>query len=170
MLFRQAKLDDLIVIMEIIKDAKNYLKNNNIDQWQNNYPDRKTIENDIKSKNSYVIEKDKKIIASTAFVFGEDKTYQKIYDGQWLNDNEYAVIHRLAVAKKYKGKSIGSLLIKELKKLAFDNGVSTIRIDTHQNNLSMQRLIKKNDFIYCGIIYTDTGSKRLAYQMIFEFN
>lgn len=167
MIFRQAELTDLIEIMEIIKDAQNYLKNNNIDQWQNNYPDRKTIENDIKSKNSYVIVKDKQIIAYSAFIFGEDKTYQKIYNGQWLNDNDYAVIHRLAVAKKHKGKSIGSLLIKELEKLSVDNGVNTIRIDTHQKNLSMQRLIKKNNFIYCGIIYTEANAKRLAYQKDF---
>jgi GNAT superfamily N-acetyltransferase len=167
MIFRQTELKDIIEVMKIIKDAQKYLKNNKIDQWQNNYPDKKTIENDIKSKNSYVIEKDKKIIASTAFIFGCDETYQKIYEGQWLNDNDYAVIHRLAVADNYKGMGIGSLLIKELEKLAADNGINTIRIDTHPKNLSMQNLIKKNDFIYCGIIYTKANAKRLAYQKDF---
>ncbi len=167
MIFRHAESADKEEIMEIIKDAQKYLKDNNIDQWQNNYPDKKIIENDINLNNAYVIEKDKKVIAYSAFIFGCDKTYQKIYKGQWLNDNDYAVIHRLAVADNYKGKGIGSLLIKKLEKLAVDNGINTIRIDTHQKNLSMQSLIKKNNFIYCGIIYTEANAKRLAYQKDF---
>jgi ribosomal protein S18 acetylase RimI-like enzyme len=167
MKFRHAELKDIIEIMKIIKDAQKYLKNNNIDQWQNNYPNRKTIENDIKSKNSYVLEKDKQVIAYSAFIFAKDKTYQNIYKGKWLNDNDYAVIHRLAVAEDYKGQGIASLLIEELEKQASANGINTIRIDTHQDNLSMQKLIKKNNFIYCGIIYTETNAKRLAYQKDF---
>jgi hypothetical protein len=31
--------------MKIIKQAQNYFKEEGIDQWQNNYPDRDTIPN-----------------------------------------------------------------------------------------------------------------------------
>ena len=167
MIFRQAELIDIKEIMEIIKDAQKYLKKNNIDQWQNNYPNYKTIENDIKSKNFYVIEKNEEIAACAALIFGEDSTYKRIYKGQWLNDNYYAVIHRMAAAKKYRGKGIASILVEKLEKLAAADDINTIRIDTHQKNLSMQKLIKKNNYIYCGIIYTESNSKRLAYQKNF---
>ena len=39
-----------------------------------------------------------------------------------------------------------------------------LRIDTHEKNLVMQNLVKKTGFSYCGIIYVDDGTKRLAYE------
>ena len=44
-----------------------------------------------------------------------------------------------------------------------------VRIDTHENNLIMQRLIKKHGFVRCGTIYVDDGSPRFAYQWINTF-
>lgn len=44
--------------------------------------------------------------------------------------------------------------------------IKSIRIDTHQDNKSMQRLILKNNFEYCGIIYVEDGSERLAYEKV----
>ena len=39
-----------------------------------------------------------------------------------------------------------------------------LKIDTHRDNRIMQHLLDKNGFTYCGIIYTDDGSERMAYQ------
>ena len=39
-----------------------------------------------------------------------------------------------------------------------------IRVDTHADNKTMQRLIEKNGFIKCGIIYVKNGTARIAYQ------
>ena len=39
-----------------------------------------------------------------------------------------------------------------------------IRIDTHHDNVIMQKLIEKNDFKRCGTIYVADGSPRIAYQ------
>ena len=39
-----------------------------------------------------------------------------------------------------------------------------IRIDTHENNLTMQRHVLGQGFKYCGIIITHDGTPRLAYQ------
>lgn len=39
-----------------------------------------------------------------------------------------------------------------------------LKIDTHQDNHIMQHLLDKKGFTYCGIIYTDDGGERLAYQ------
>ena len=42
-----------------------------------------------------------------------------------------------------------------------------IRIDTHEDNIVMQKAIAKNGFHKCGIIYTDDGSPRIAYEYLF---
>ena len=36
--------------------------------------------------------------------------------------------------------------------------------DTHADNAVMQRLLEGAGFVRCGIIYTDDGSPRIAYQ------
>ncbi len=39
-----------------------------------------------------------------------------------------------------------------------------LKIDTHRDNKIMQHLLEKNGFKYCGIINTDDGTERMAYQ------
>lgn len=92
-----------------------------------------------------------------ALIEGQDPTYLKI-DGRWLNEDDYATIHRLASDGKLPG--IFNRCI-EYSKDRFKN----IRIDTHEDNATMRHLIEKNGFIECGIIYTSMGHPRIAYQL-----
>ena len=39
-------------------------------------------------------------------------------------------------------------------------------MDTHEDNISMQRLLEKNNFKYCGIIYLEDGNKRIAFEKL----
>ena len=39
-----------------------------------------------------------------------------------------------------------------------------LKIDTHRDNHIMQHLLERKGFTYCGIIHTDNGAERLAYQ------
>jgi len=164
--FRKSDLKDIPEIMEIISSAQNYLKEKGIDQWQNNYPNQETIKNDIKNDNSYLIAADEQIIAAAAIIFGEDPTYDYIEDGAWITEGEYGVIHRAAVREEYKGQGLMAEIFKETYKMGRKRKAKSIRIDTHPENSAMQRAIEKEDFKYCGIIYTKDGSKRLAYEKI----
>lgn len=164
--FRKAEIVDIPEIMKIIKSAQNYLKNQGIDQWQNNYPNPETIKEDIENDNSYLIESNTKIVATAAIIFGDDPTYDYIEDGAWIAEGKYGVIHRAAVAKESKGQGIMAKIFKETYNLARKKKAISIRIDTHLENQAMQRAIEKENFKYCGIIYTSGGSKRLAYEKI----
>ena len=53
MKIRLSKTKDIPQIIAIIDDAKTYLAGQNIDQWQNGYPNTEQIENDIKNKNCH---------------------------------------------------------------------------------------------------------------------
>ena len=76
-------------------------------------------------------------------------------------------------------QAMNDLLVPLIKDIAgdgkvhgiFDSAVEyvrgytdNIRIDTHEKNLTMQRHILKQGFVYCGIIITHDGTPRLAYQ------
>ncbi|MDU5261662.1 MAG: GNAT family N-acetyltransferase [Clostridium celatum] len=166
MKFRKTTVEDINNVMKIINEAKEYFRKNRVDQWQNGYPNSDTIYNDIKKNSSYVLESENKILATAMVSFEEDKTYKKIYNGEWLNSGNYAVIHRIAVSEKVKGNGIASAIIKEVEILCKENRVNSIKIDTHKDNISMQKLLEKNDFKYCGIIYLDDESERIAFEKL----
>ena len=166
MKFRKTTIEDINNVMKIINEAKEYFRKNRIDQWQNGCPNSDTIYDDIKNNSSYVLESGNKILATAMVSLEEDKTYKNIYNGDWLNSGDYAVIHRIAVSEKAKGNGIASDIIKEVENLCKENRVNSIKIDTHKDNISMQKLLEKNDFKYCGIIYLEDGSERIAFEKL----
>lgn len=165
--FRKAAALDIEGIIKIIKQAQDYFKEYGVNQWQNNYPNIETIKQDIKNGYGYVLEDNGEIIGTVAVSFDGEKTYDVIYDGEWLSSGEYAVIHRMAVSNSHKGKGLSSMIMKYIEEICLDRNVHSIKIDTHNENVSMQRVIKKNDFKYCGIIYVDDKSRRLAFEKVF---
>ena len=78
--FRKSTKEDLTDIMAIIRDAQAYFKNNNIDQWQNGYPNEDSILSDIESKESYVLVDDNEIIGTAYISFAGEilKVIEKI--------------------------------------------------------------------------------------------
>jgi len=166
MIFRNAEISDIDKIMNIIKQAQEYLKEKGVDQWQDNYPNFDVIKDDIEKRKSYVLETDGKVVATVAVSYNDEKTYEKIYDGKWITENDYAVIHRIAVDNKYKGKRLSSIILSEIEKMCLHKNIHSIKIDTHKQNESMKKMLINNGFKYCGIIYLENGKERVAYEKI----
>ncbi|HAT4209611.1 TPA: GNAT family N-acetyltransferase [Clostridium perfringens] len=166
--FRQAKISDLDQIVEIIELSKKYLKETKVDQWQDGYPAKEDLRKDIESGNSYVLTNKDEIVATTVISLEGESTYNLIFNGEWITNEEYIVMHRVAVHDKYKGKGIFKELIKEAESLALNKGIFSIKIDTHRDNISMQRAVVKNDFKRCGIIYLEDGSERIAFEKVLK--
>ena len=169
MIIRPAFTEDIPAILAIINDAKALLKSLNINQWQNGYPNKAQILQDIANNESFVVVNDTHtIMATTMFTCKPEPTYKTIKDGKWLIDENlpYGVIHRLAMKKEYRGLGIAQFIFKEFHNQLKKNHIKSLKIDTHENNLGMQHLIKKMGYQYCGIIYTSYGDKRLAFEKI----
>lgn len=69
----------------------------NPNQWVDGHPRLSLIEDDIKAQISYVCVIDGRIEAALVPQEG-DSDYDRIYQGQWQNDDPYVAIHRLASA------------------------------------------------------------------------
>ncbi|NRD80062.1 GNAT family N-acetyltransferase [Bacillus sp. BRMEA1] len=164
--FRLALESDVASIMSIIKQAQSYFKEQRINQWQNGYPNPEVIMNDIRKKYSYVLVKEDKVVGTVAVSFDGEKTYDFIFNGDWLSHQAYAVIHRMAVDAQLKGLGLSSIIMKKIEEMCLNKGVHSIKIDTHQENKSMQKLLQKNGFQYCGIIHLLDKSERLAFEKI----
>ena len=158
MIIRKALTEDLDDLEEVLKEQKQYLKEQNIPQWQGEYPSRKTFVDDIDKDQLYSIIMDNKPIGFFALVY-PDHNYDYIEDGKWLNDSPYIAIHRMGIANAYKGKGIAKEAFDYIK-----DRYNHIRIDTHALNSSMNKAIKKSNFEYCGIVYMEDRTKRNAYE------
>lgn len=150
---------DIDVILAIIDEARSIMRENgNTTQWTNGYPSSETILEDISNEHAFVCLADDEIVGYFCFMQGEnpDPNYNFI-EGNWLNNNPYGVIHRLASGRKVKG----------IAQKAFDfafTKTNNVRVDTHHDNLPMQNFLKKIGFEYCGVIYVGDGSPRDAFQ------
>jgi len=160
MTIRKANYDDLAQIDEIYASAKKFMRENgNPHQWCGEYPNAFDAQEGIKNGTSYVCEDDGEVVATFAFGIDGEPTYDKIYDGEWKNSAPYAYIHRIAV--RSQGKGIVGFCFNECFKM-----YPNLKIDTHRDNLPMQRALLRAGFEYCGIIYLQNGDERLAYQKI----
>ena len=159
-MIRKAIESDLLEIKNIVDKARELMKSSgNINQWVDGYPSIDVLLSDIRSGNAYLLLRENKAVAYFAMIDGPDPTYNLITKGSWLNDDSYGVLHRVASSGEAKG------VFKEILFHASEY-YSNIRIDTHHDNKIMQRLLEKNGFVYCGIIFLADGSPRLAYQRI----
>lgn len=158
MTIRKTQQKDLNTILPIYAHAREQMKRNgNPSQWGSNRPSKETLLTDIQNAHSYVIEENEEICGAFSFFIGEDPTYRILEHGQWLNDAPYGTIHRLAGNGKAKGIFNACLAYCMTQ-------IPNIRIDTHQDNLTMRHLLEKNGFTQCGTIYAEDNTPRIAYQ------
>ncbi|MBR2370710.1 MAG: GNAT family N-acetyltransferase [Clostridia bacterium] len=170
MKIRISKKSDIDSIMVIIADARQSLGKLGIDQWQYGYPSRDIVKEDIVKGQSYVVCDDidgkEQIIAVFTTLRTGEPTYEQIFEGQWNTSGRYFALHRIAISKKYRYKGLGKHIIDYIKSLCRDNNVGSIRVDTHTGNIPMRKMLEKNGFEYCGIIYLMDGQERVAYEAV----
>ncbi|MBR3452379.1 MAG: N-acetyltransferase [Muribaculaceae bacterium] len=158
-LIRKAVMGDVPVIMRLVEEARGIMRScGNMNQWIGGYPSEETIIEDINNGHCYVCEEEGgALVASFAFIPGPEPTYKQIYEGQWLDDRPYYVVHRLASTAASHG------IFNDV--MDYCMGVAgCLRIDTHRDNVIMRHVIERYGFSYCGIIYLLNGDERLAYQ------
>ena len=166
MIIRKAEKKELEEILTIYKEAREYMAlNGNRNQWGDNYPPRELIEEDIASGKCYIAV-DEKICGVFYFAIEADPMYAIIKEGQWLNDNKYAVVHRIAVSKNTHNKGIAGTCIDYAVEMCKAQKIYDLRMDTHRDNQPMQRFLEKKGFEGCGIVFVEDGSERIAYHKI----
>jgi len=161
-MIRLAKLEEIEQILTVYAAARAFMRAaGNPTQWGNTHPAVETLLDDIAKGRLYVVaDKEDKVCACFALIGGEDPTYAEI-DGAWRSDAPYGTLHRVASDGSQKGIFNQCAAFAKKK---FDH----LRIDTHEDNIPMQTVIKRNGFVYTGIIICANGTPRLAFDWIKE--
>ncbi len=157
---RKATYDDINNILAVYESARSFMRlTGNLAQWTGGYPSREIVEDNIAKESLYICEENEILLGVFYFAEEYDPTYRTIYDGEWLNDLPYAVIHRIAVSANARGKGVAGFIFNHCFKRC-----SNLKIDTHRDNIPMQRALEKNGFKRCGIIHLLNGDERVAFQ------
>lgn len=162
---KETEQKDIKDVVLIISQAKHYFRENGIPQWQGDYPNEMDILKDIENYGAYCIKNDHEVVGYSFVAQYKDPNYSYI-EGQWLNEEPYVVIHRTCIKDTMKGKNLASEFVVLAKTICEKNQIHNIRVDTHEKNISMQKMLEKNGFIKTGIIYVEDGSPRFAYQLV----
>lgn len=169
---RLATLNDIDNIMEVITEAKIYLKNQGSTQWNlpDGYPNKIDLINDINKNECYIYLINNNIVGVMVIMENKDENYDEI-DGNWLSDIKYASIHRIAVKLDYHHQNVGYKMLSLSEELIKNKGIYSIKVDTHKLNIPMIKTLKKLNYSYCGIIKLKRSNEdnlRNAYQKLLK--
>lgn len=157
------QLKDIEKANEIVEENKIFLKESGIDQWQNGYPDRASLLNDINENNLYGLWIDNNL-GGIFYISDEKDLYYNDIEGSWLSDDRYIVVHRVAISSKYRGKKLSKVIFQFVFEETKRRNIEYVRIDTHKDNFIMNGLVKSLGFMQCGLINVRDGA-RIAYEI-----
>lgn len=161
-----AKEENIAECYRIIDDGRQFQRQQGFVQWTDDYPNPDTIRQDVTVGNGYVLKADGAIAGYMCIDFSGEPAYEAI-DGKWRSDAPYAVIHRMAFCKEFRGRGLVDIAFEKIDTLCRTRGVHYLRADTDFPNERMQHILTKNGFIQCGVIVFQ-GSGKLAYDKILE--
>jgi GNAT superfamily N-acetyltransferase len=162
--FRKAALSEITPIWEILQQAIIRRKEDGSEQWQDGYPNPQVIQNDIEKGQGFVLLEEKTIIGYSAVLINDEPAYAKI-EGKWLTNDDFIVIHRVAISEKYLGKGLAKMIIGKIENFARDNNIYSIKADTNFDNIPMMKIFENLGYTLCGEVYF-RGSPRKAYEKV----
>ena len=168
--YRKATLKDIEQVMEAVEYSRELLRLQGNGQWQDGYPNQDDFINDINNGRLFVLFEENNpdnVIAVCALTYREED-YHHLYEGKWLTDLPYMVMHRVAIKEKYRGRGYGKALFKLFEEQAKIEGYHSLRIDTHEGNSVMRHLIDAAGFTYCGKAILTPNKDRMVFEKVLD--
>ena len=140
-----AKTDELDRIKCIAEACAKDMINNNIFQWNENYPSKDVFKDDIENNSLYVCKSGSMVIGCIMLCSEKDKVYK---DVNWLTkDYKNLYLHRLAVDPSFQKNGIGRLLMDFAEKYAKNNKYKSIRLDTFSKNKRNNKFYRSRKYV-----------------------
>ena len=163
---RPARSADLEAMEVILSQAKALLAP--IGQWNGDYPARQDFEADMARGECYVLTCGGAVGGFFTLSTRPEAGYAAITDGRWSSDAPYAVIHRCAVGSQWRGSGLADRMAEEWERLAREQGIGWLRVDTHRKNKAMGNLLRRSGFQYRGNVLVDAPPPHDPRRVAFE--
>lgn len=164
--FRKAELSEIAPIWRILQQAVLRRKEEGSNQWQDGYPNPEVVQKDIERGDGFVLLSGETIIGYSAVLINNEPAYEKI-EGNWLTNDDFVVLHRVAISEKYLGKGFAKMILGYIEDFARSNNIYSIKADTNFDNIAMLKIFENSGYSYCGEVYF-RGSARKAYEKVLK--
>jgi len=163
--FTPALPADLVGILLIIEEARQFMKSQHSGQWQDGTPTKETIINDIAHRRFFVAKMGEEVVGCLALL-NHEEGYDRLLTGQWVGHGPYKVIHRFATRRDYFGQGIAGYMLKQAEHIALSEHVKLLRVDTHQLNIPMTRLLLKHGYVMTGTTLIEKTKLRTTFEKL----
>ena len=161
---RDATSADLEPILALLRSCVAGMCAHGIDQWDEVYPGRPTIEADLRAGTAVVAVADGTLAGYAAL---DDRQEPEYGDVAWTVAEPAGVIHRLMVTPRFEGRGVARAVMAFLEKRAGSLGHASIRLDVFVENPRAVRFYERQDYRRAGQVRFRKGifycyEKRLA--------
>lgn len=148
MKYSKADKSQLDKIFSVYQNAIITMEKKNIHQWDDIYPDKTVLAEDIEKEQFYVGFEGSDIAVCFALSEECDEEYK---NGEWkYPDARFCVIHRLCVNPDFQNQGIAARTLEYIEKLCKSQGYESIRLDCFTQNPYSQRLYEKAGYSVTG--------------------
>ena len=146
---------DISVVIKMLKQIAQWLKDSDINQWRFllDGGDDEEIEQAIINQETYIVLKDKVIVATFTLLSKQSEWDRHIWGSDISSKSLY--LHRLAIIPTYMKKGIGKSILTWIEDNVRDK--EYLKLDCVADNIKLNNFYKYNDFEFIGV--TDGHSK-----------
>lgn len=141
-------------ILKLLREAAGWMESKGINQWTPGQFSIRDVEDYLSSREVYLAMEGAALAGMFTLQFSDIQ-----YWGD-RNDESYAYLHRLAVAKSHRGMGLGGQMIRFALRRAEERGCAGLRLDTVAHNIKLNRYYQSLGFHYMGT--RDVSAGRLV--------
>lgn len=118
-------------VMEVIHACIHTMRQTGIFQWDEIYPNREQIEEDVRARSLYVALEKGNCCGAVCLNEKQEKAYRQV---EWCGSKPVLVVHRLCVDPAFQGLGIAGQLMDYAEDLALQRRYASIRLDAYAGN------------------------------------
>ncbi len=155
---RRATEADVGGVLALVRACVDHLRASGIEQWDDRYPDRSTIEADVRNREAFVATHETGLLGYVALGAHQDPEYAAL---PWAYAvGPIAVISRLMVDPAVQGRGFAQAVMGFVEEQARAAGCRAVRLDAFDGNPRALRLYGRLGYRESGTIRRRTGRFR----------
>lgn len=148
LILKRATIEDFDYVEKIFKNAIELMDSNGINQWDNIYPNKEILKEDILKCEMFLGVSNNVIACAFVLNGNYDEEYN---NGNWKYRNEsFRIVHRLCVNPNFQNQGIGTQSMMLIEKMLRKDGIESIRLDAFSLNPFALRLYEKIGYVRVG--------------------
>ena len=150
MVFLHAKHYDLSELLALYAAATKRMDEQGIPQWDEIYPNKSVLLEDIELERMYIGKIDGAIAVAFALEQCKDEDYE---EAAWKYEApSIVVLHRLCVHPAFQGQGVAGAAMDYLEQEVLSYGINVIRLDAFPQNPSAIKLYESRGYVKAGEI------------------